>query len=390
MIEFRAECGHTVRARDEDAGGVVRCSYCGRDADVPDTGSADLDVLLTELGKDGQSDGVAVATRGGARRGMFSKRRGEPTDVFGLALKLCYGTALFIILVLVWQYGLKDVLGGRDSHRPPLPPGLEANAGGGGANTRQLNSRQGTAGRSRHGLTGIAGATGLYVGTVPKGGQVFYIDQQRAPAHGRIQRLPGCRALGLAGRTFPCQDGVYVVEIAFTWSDASLKSLQGYRDFRQEIRRVDARGRQEAIAAYFVPDGADLAFVDEDADGQIYLIRQYRNVEVRNGKSQGVRSLFLPRVPASDGDRFSVDALLAGHDFTMNAYTFRSEENVRDELEFFGVAPKDISSVIRALHRLGVAPYELSEGDDVVTMLFMIGIHDGAFTPRELRRIQRP
>jgi translation initiation factor IF-2 len=35
MIEFKAECGHTVRAKNEDAGQAVRCSYCGKAAKVP-------------------------------------------------------------------------------------------------------------------------------------------------------------------------------------------------------------------------------------------------------------------------------------------------------------------------------------------------------------------
>ena len=36
MIEFKAECGHTIRAKDEDVGKVVRCAYCGREAQVPE------------------------------------------------------------------------------------------------------------------------------------------------------------------------------------------------------------------------------------------------------------------------------------------------------------------------------------------------------------------
>ena len=48
MIEFKAECGHTVRARDEDAGSVVRCTYCGRNAEVPDK-DAELDFLFRDV-----------------------------------------------------------------------------------------------------------------------------------------------------------------------------------------------------------------------------------------------------------------------------------------------------------------------------------------------------
>ena len=63
MIEFKAECGHTVRARDEDAGGVIRCSYCGRNAKVPDNLDSDLDFLFQDLDQSAQP--VAERRRGG-------------------------------------------------------------------------------------------------------------------------------------------------------------------------------------------------------------------------------------------------------------------------------------------------------------------------------------
>ena len=66
MIEFKAECGHTVRAKDEDAGKVVRCSYCGREAPVPSKGEDrdELEYLFSEVEK----TGVYEAQSGRERR----------------------------------------------------------------------------------------------------------------------------------------------------------------------------------------------------------------------------------------------------------------------------------------------------------------------------------
>jgi len=78
MIVFKAECGHTVRAKDEDAGGVVRCSYCGRNAKVPETDDTSLDLLLGEI----EQTGTPVEER-------KRRRRLRSTSFFGYATSPC-------------------------------------------------------------------------------------------------------------------------------------------------------------------------------------------------------------------------------------------------------------------------------------------------------------
>ena len=49
MIEFTAECGHTVRAKDDAAGEVVRCTYCGNQVEVPLAEARSLDYLFRDV-----------------------------------------------------------------------------------------------------------------------------------------------------------------------------------------------------------------------------------------------------------------------------------------------------------------------------------------------------
>ncbi len=78
MIEFKADCGHTVRARDEDGGGVVRCSYCGKPAPVPENNADDLDFLFTDVEQDG-TDGKPGKKRRG-RTARAPKRKKAPGE----------------------------------------------------------------------------------------------------------------------------------------------------------------------------------------------------------------------------------------------------------------------------------------------------------------------
>ena len=99
MIEFKAECGHTVRARDEDGGGVVRCSYCGKPANVPEGGGDDLDFLFNDVEQDA-NEPKRAKRRGKSKRA--AKRMGAQGEFnpFAVVLRLCY-VALLIIIVLV-------------------------------------------------------------------------------------------------------------------------------------------------------------------------------------------------------------------------------------------------------------------------------------------------
>ena len=109
MIEFKAECGHTIRARDEDEGKVVRCSYCGRETQVPISEPDDLDSLFSEVeSSEGTAAGApsrkqkrAMQQTGPAVR---TERPALSFNPFAVAMKMAYGAAIIIVLIVVGHY----------------------------------------------------------------------------------------------------------------------------------------------------------------------------------------------------------------------------------------------------------------------------------------------
>ena len=92
MIEFKGECGHTIRAKDDDAGKVVRCSYCGKEAQVPEE-EDELDFLLTEVERTGDFDPPKSRRRAKPRPSAAAGPPIRPKsdfNPFGVALKMCY------------------------------------------------------------------------------------------------------------------------------------------------------------------------------------------------------------------------------------------------------------------------------------------------------------
>ena len=63
MIEFRASCGHSIRAREDDAGKTVTCNFCGASVQVPDSTGSALDYLFTEVEEAQQRSSVNDAIR---------------------------------------------------------------------------------------------------------------------------------------------------------------------------------------------------------------------------------------------------------------------------------------------------------------------------------------
>ena len=82
MIEFPAACGHTVRARNEDAGKKIHCAYCGRKTTVPAAG--DLGSVLAETLEESRARPPVP----------------PPPRKFNLAPLRIMWTAAFVVLVL--------------------------------------------------------------------------------------------------------------------------------------------------------------------------------------------------------------------------------------------------------------------------------------------------
>ncbi len=374
MIEFKAECGHTVRARDEDAGGVVRCSYCGRDAKVPDNLESDLDFLFRDL--DQSAEPVAERRRWLGRRGKRSTRKGKKRggfDPFAVVLKLCYVALLIAIVVVVGRKWVLPLIEGQ---------GLTLRAGVGQNESPSQGAKPESATRRRSsgpGLIHKKKPAGLYIASTPSGATAYYVEESKAPPRGRIVNVPGVQQLRTNGQCPRVSDGTYVVEIAFPWNDPRLNHYPDYWSFRRSVEHASDQQRRQLVEEYFVPDEAVDAFIAQTED-QIYIVRQHR-ASVKHGRSQGVQALFLPKIFKDDDRSFSIGALVMNCLPTARAYEF-DEDHVRNELAYYGVPEADRRFVVEALARIGAIPYVTPDGR---TRLFKIGVDDGIFATKVVR-----
>ncbi len=385
MIEFKAECGHTVRAKDEETGGVVRCTYCGKDVAVPDARGQDLDFLFSDVDKPAEPG----RKRRKPRRRFFARRHRTPTqaDPFSVVLRMCYAAALLTILILVGKEFVLPLFeegGIAKRFAGSLEKGAKQTSAA-TPTTEKTADPSGRPSRSRAfkgGLLAGGDRTGLFVSSVPNGAQVFWMPELDAPTTGTIRDTPGCLRAQADGEWLKLADDTYVVEVSLPWTDKrlndkSLSEYERYLDFRRGIHHAPEHVRSRRISQFFMPDEADGVFVHETLD-QIYLVRQYREVIVREGRTKGVRALFLPRIIPPGKDDWTIEPIVA-HYVPPNAKYGFDKESVRGELEFWEVPATDHLFVVEMLERIGVVPYATSSGE---TRLFMIGIRNGEFTTR--------
>ncbi len=375
MIEFKAECGHTVRAKDEDAGGSVRCSYCGRTANVPEDTGNDLDFLFSDV-----EQPVDAAVRGRTRRKKKRARVQRPSgsfSPFSVVLRMCYAALLITIVIVV---GKKFV----------LPLFQE-----GGLTTRisqetRKAPRKGDKERkprktvpAKLGLIDRSQVSSLYVSSTPPGAEIFCLEASKAPPEGRIYRLHGVNQFRGNAPSSRLADGTYVVEVALPWVDDDLKAYPKYKEFRRAIEDASYEVRCRVVEDYFLPDQADLVFVDEDdSNEQIYIVRQYRDVNVRQLHPRGIRALFLPKLAKTPNGGFSVEQLLNENYIpSEHGYAFK-RNSVESELDYYGVPRKDWRFLVEALSRIGAISYMMPDGR---IRLFKIDINDGTPKVRVIR-----
>lgn len=376
MIEFKAECGHTVRAKDEDAGGVVRCSYCGRNAAVPDNTGANLDFLFSEVEQQAEPEARGRRRKRGRTGPFFGRRKRTPGgfNPFAVVLRLCYAAALIIIVVVVAKKVVvpmfdpqkrEQMLAGVNPNAPPLK--------------RDEATDKSVARPRELGLVHPR-VTGLWVASTPSGAEVYCVADSKAPPGVRIQQVPGCVPLRTNDEFKNLPDGSYTVEVVFPWNDAGLKSYPNYLEFRKQLKGAAPEKRKQLANQYFIPDEAASVFVDKTED-QYYLVRQYRGVTVRKGQPNSVRALFLPWIPGGDPNTFVVEKLVSlGYIPDAKTYEF-DKSNVRDELAISGVVEADQPFVLEALSRIGLISYMSPERS---VLVFKIGIQDGGFASREM------
>lgn len=383
MIEFKAPCGHTVRAKDEDAGRRVRCSYCGRVATVPNEQEGALGFLLED--EDAQRETDSKGESRSSRGGLFGRRsrHTKPADPVATIFRMCYAAALLIIVIVVVR---KFVI--------PLfqDEGLAKRAAtiarvAGEPDTANDTNPTPTYTPSYESLGLICGCDrrGLYLASTPSGATAYVLESSKVPDDGRINLVPGCTQTVADGRFVAVEDGTYTVEMVLPWNypalvDRSLPNYERYRTFRHSIEHGSPEERARLLKEYFVPDGASAVFVEE-TDYQILLVRQYRDVTVRKRRSLGVRALFLPMIMPGGRDVFSITPLVTEYIPKTDSYIF-NEEHVRAELDYYEVPEADHGFIIDALARIGVIPYVTPDGN---TRLFRIGIDDGMFVGKIIR-----
>lgn len=375
MIEFKAECGHTVRANDEAAGNVVKCRYCGQSVQVPDNEDSSLDYLFRDVEQTEEEPKKRSWRK--KKKGGKPNARGEASrglDVFGIILRMCY--AAFLVAVVIYVGGKWVVPHFRTGDESTLPLERRKRTGSGDLVRRPPPAE---APIQTDGLTTRRTEVGLYIHCTPSTATAYCLEVSRVPTTGRIHDVKGCIESKADGAWVKVPDGSYVVEVALPWNDLSLSDsklpyYKEYRAFRRKIEFATAEERRVLVNEFFVPDGATSAFVDQ-SEGRIYIVRTYSDVRVHGGRSRGVRSLFLPRVSADDGVDFSIEPLVEHYIPKTEVYRF-NEDHVRNELDYYQVPASDCETILNVLSRIGVAPYMTSDGR---TRLFSIGIYDGTF-----------
>lgn len=383
MIEFKADCGHTVRAKDEEAGVVIRCDYCGIDVTVPDPQARDLDYLLDHVEQTEKMSEEEQRRTTGRSRSLFS-RRGRSTgstDPLSVVLRMAYVALLICVIVVVsmkWVLPLFE----EDQEtvqvaKPKVVPVTTTSP------REEPPVEEHRPRRTGNGLLMRGTSTGLFIVSTPPGATAYYIQESKAPPDGRIADMGGSIRVTADGRrlTHVAMD-TYMVEVELPWndprlSDPQLPHYQEYVSFRRAL--VDAAPGEQTrlLNNYFVPDEAVAVFLCE-TDDQKYIVRRYRGIEVRRERSSYVRALFLPRIRTGDSDQFAIAPLLAGYLPNVQQYGF-NETHIRNELAFYEVPESDRAAAIEALGRIGVIPYAASNGR---VRLFMIDVESGMFTTR--------
>ncbi|HRX87134.1 MAG TPA: hypothetical protein P5572_19075 [Phycisphaerae bacterium] len=375
MIEFKGECGHLIRARDEDAGKVVRCSYCGREAVVARPPTDDEgENLLDAVEQTGvfDADATRAVRKSHKRRKRAEKRlaqgKSATVDPFAVILKMTYVAVIIVIGAVVWKYvpGLYQQLAGASPTPTPTavaeatpPPAATP----GPVHPTELTERRGllTASLEIH-------PDGAYVASVPAGGLVLHLAEGGAvdAVFNRDDAQTDLRTNAL----LKLNPGRHTIAVAVRINDPLLMRMPGYPDLRRALESSDSTSESEKrLASWLLPD--------DDVTARTVRIGKYRyvarvyDVDVRGGWV-GVTALFLPREPLGDLMTFLPTGRVYGFDTA----------NVERELTFYRVPAEDRPLLLDALARVGRMAYRPAE--DKPYRMFQIDPVDGAVTTDSL------
>ena len=370
MIEFKAECGHTIRAKDGDEGKVVRCSYCGRTTQVPDKADDEFaslfsDVVDLEAGES-VSSGEAVKVKrrrppDDAPKPGRKRESGAGFNPFAVVLKMAYAAAIVIVVIVCAKAAYTRLTSrpapGPTTQAPTSGDDSTARPGSGPSQKRLNPGPQITLPR----LRGNDG--GIYIRSVPDKAEVRYRKMDVSQEE-EIFLDPDANA-----QHTPCalqmDPGLWEVAVALRIDSPKLNAYPGYRDQR---RYAELREEVQPLDDFFLPDQArELALVDS-TQGWRMVVRKY---ECRVVKMEWLQltALFMPNVTLSD---------LLPHLPAEPFFGF-DESYVRDQLDYYAVPEQDRGNVIDALRKVGMVVYRYEDSGEY--RCFMISLKGHVNTP---------
>lgn len=336
MIEFRAECGHTVRARNEDAGEMIHCAYCGRRTKVPAAGKGELGSVLAETLEESRARPPVP----------------PPPRTLNLAPLRIMWTAIFVVLVLSvliytgrWMYGSWSAESESGEARTAWAPGADRQPESSRPTRPEALGTRGTEPSRRNVLGQLdRRKTGICVFSYPTELDVYVQempvrDAGRLDSEHRVGRTP--RFFGLEVELRP---GKYRVSVLASIRNPDLMELPNYQErVRQAV--THSTDEEEAIFAaddYFIEDGANTWGL-EVLRGQKHLVKNFE-VEIDDGW-RVIYALLLPDGSCADLLRYARDT--ASFDFDRRL--------ARQELQFWGVSDDEFDVALQALARMGKA-----------------------------------
>jgi len=368
MIEFKGECGHTIRAKDGDEGKVVRCSYCGREAQVPTSDENELDFLFSELGsaEAGEARGrkpARVKKRPPGGIGPESTRGGF--NPFAVAVKMGYGAIIIIVLIVA----------AKKAHQY-LGPMLDRQSSSGQRNSaRAADQGEEPAGRPGEPRRGyvcgkLSRRSGILVTAVPADALVRYRELSDRQDLSEVSLFGDPDPQIKEGRAPVTIDhkgstlSEWEVAVAVPDYDAQLRRYPGYDDLRRRLRD-DREGALDNADAYFLPDGAIRLSLVKEPQRPMLLVRTYR-VAVTGAHWVLVTALFLPDQPLEQNMPYLPRKRCFGFD----------EDLAREELGWFEVPADQGQLIIDALQRIGSVTYQDLEDE---YLKFSVALPEGTF-----------
>ncbi len=366
MIEFKAECGHTVRAKDEDAGKVVRCAYCGREVQVPEEEvEDDFDFffanVVRETAEEKDREAKAKAAPRKKRRSVVGQYPRRNIDPFAVVTKMAYIAAIIIVAIFVgrkyaWPFIQDTLLAG------PEAPAVEDTVADKEDEARRIFKPETP--KKQHGLIRPPleqrGREGLYVNSVPHDVDVSVYYRKVDPDEGWddsqdaymwIERVTASRIRAPTYTKEIREAGIYEVVVTLPLNAPELVDRYrrfGYPEFRRKVEQ-DSRRRDRLASEFFLPDEAKSVTIVTTHD-RINIVRRYE-VKIRPGEWTVLTPLFVPASCSMQEVRTTVieqDAPIR--------YAF-DEAYIKSELQYYGVPFEDREPIINILKHTGAISY---------------------------------